>query len=284
MSASSYYKEANGHYLEEEYKRAATLYDQAITLDTTQFKYYLHRAFNHIQLENYLDAIFDCDKALELNSECHKAWLKRGVACFNLEEYEASFLCFKQAKKDGNNCDLWIKKCKAELKRESKMSGFELPSVLAEPAPPPKKKLVRLNWNQSDVTITITLFVKKLTEEDVTIKCEEKKLHVTLRLPNSKSWIKDWFLWGPVEAEKMRFSVSPYKIEIILYKVTRGEHFDTLEDAEHHKDDFDETDNIVGDKQMTDGNLKSASDWHKLFKHIYAQNDSESQGSESTTA
>lgn len=140
MSASQLFKEANGHYVEEEFKKAAALYDQAIKEDPEVANYYLYRASNHIKMENYIDALPDCTKCVELDPDCHKAWQKKGLAYFNLEEYESSLYCFNEAKQGGNKCNLWIKKCKAELKREDKMSGFEPPCSNAEPTPPPPKK------------------------------------------------------------------------------------------------------------------------------------------------
>jgi len=290
-TAADIFKEANGHFVEEEFTKAAKLYDDCIQFardhDTMKPTYYLYRAANHLKMENYLDALPDCIKCLRLDPEQHKAWLRKGIAYFNLQEYESSLASFQKGKETGSrNCDSWIKQCQAELKREETISAFQPPTSNAEPSYKKKQK-VRPNWCQSDVNLTLTLFVKKLKKRDVTIKCEEKKLHVTLNLPDATIWKKTWFLWGSVVPDKLKKSVSAYKVEMILSKVVHGEDWETLEDVEHHVPDDDskcrigsakgkkteqEWDELEQDMKAEE-NLKPGDGMQALFRHLYNKND-----------
>merc|ERR1712025_447289 len=100
---------------------AENSYNKAIELDSENARYYLHRASNHIKLENFMDAITDCEQSLKLNPDQHKAWERKGTAYFEMDEFESALESFEKAKKMGNkHCDLSIRKCKVELKREEK--------------------------------------------------------------------------------------------------------------------------------------------------------------------
>merc|ERR1712083_347236 len=94
-------------------------YDKAIELDPKNARYYLHRASNKIKLEDYLEAIPDCEKSLELKSDQHKPWERKGTAYFEMDEFESALESFEKAKELRNMpCDSLIRKCKVELKQE----------------------------------------------------------------------------------------------------------------------------------------------------------------------
>jgi len=124
--ASDYFAEANEFFVDEQFDEAAVAYDRAIEMDDQKATYYLHRAANHIKMENFLDAIPDCDKALVLDPMQHKAWNRKGTAYFEMDEFESALECFEKGKKMGNkHCDLQIRKCKVELKRENQDSAVK---------------------------------------------------------------------------------------------------------------------------------------------------------------
>jgi len=125
-TAKDCFAEANELFVDEQFEEAGKLYDKAVELDPNNHRYYLHRASNHIKLQNYLDAIPDCEKSLELEPDQHKAWERKGTAYFEMDEFESALEAYEKAKKMGNkHCDLSIRKCKVELQQE---------------APPEKKK------------------------------------------------------------------------------------------------------------------------------------------------
>jgi len=273
--------------VEEEYLQASFLYDKAIELDSTKSNYFLYRAANHLKLGNYVEAIPDCAACVKLNPKQHKAWNRQGMAYFHLEEFESSLFCFTKAKAGGSKCDSWIRKCKAELKHESTMSGFEPPSSYIDPTAPKKKAKVRISWCQSDKTVTITLFVKNLKKDHIKITLEGRELRAELKLPDGSMWKKAWYLYGEVDEKKFKKSMSAFKIEMVMPKSVRGEHWENLEDANHQVQEA--TDGSTGskkteeqgdalEKEMIDEEkLKEGDDWQKLFKHIYAKNDPATQ-------
>jgi len=125
-TASDHFAEANEFFVDEQFDEAAVAYDKAIEMDDKKATYYLHRAANHIKMENFLDAIPDCDKALKLDPMQHKAWNRKGTAYFEMDEFESALECFEKGKKMGNkHCDLQIRKCKVELKRENQESAVK---------------------------------------------------------------------------------------------------------------------------------------------------------------
>jgi len=118
-SADDWFAEANELFVDEQYEKATNAYDKAIEIDGSKYAFYAARAANHIKMENFLDAIPDCEKSLELEPNQHKAWERKGAAYFEMDEFESALECFEKAKKMGNKkCDLSIRKCRVELKRD----------------------------------------------------------------------------------------------------------------------------------------------------------------------
>merc|ERR1712233_31672 len=296
---------------------AGKLYDKAVELDPNNHRYYLHRASNHIKLQNYLDAIPDCEKSLELEPDQHKAWERKGTAYFEMDEFESALEAYEKAKKMGNkHCDLSIRKCKVELQQEAppekkkKKKAVEAPITMSTGTtttttnlrikdeesgsdddsgleglegeswhPKPKqilpikteKEEVRPDWCQSNKLLTITLFVKGLKKEDVSVTCEKKLVDVKITTPKGETWEKKYYLWGLVKPHKMKWSVSRVKLEISIPKKTKGD-WESIEDAEHTKDggQASRRQNLHGeyiqqkDKRTTDY-------WNKLDKEMDAE-------------
>merc|ERR1712130_1079358 len=85
-----------------------------------------------------------------------------------------------------------------------------------------EKEEVRPDWCQSNKLLTITLFVKGLKKEDVSVTCEKKLVDVKITTPKGETWEKKYYLWGLVKPHKMKWSVSRVKLEIsIPLKITR---------------------------------------------------------------
>ena len=54
------------------------MYTEAISADNSKDNYYVSRAQAYIKQEKYEDALSDATKALDLNSENSKAYLRQG--------------------------------------------------------------------------------------------------------------------------------------------------------------------------------------------------------------
>ncbi|GLI58864.1 hypothetical protein VaNZ11_000629 [Volvox africanus] len=123
-------------FVEEDYAGAVEAYSEALRADPLNARIYEARANAYIKLEQFTDANVDATKALELAPGLAKAYLRKGVALFNMEEYEAAKESFEagcQLSPD-NTFKTWIRKCDAELEDEAS-SKSENTATLA-PADP----------------------------------------------------------------------------------------------------------------------------------------------------
>jgi tetratricopeptide (TPR) repeat protein len=62
-------------------------YNQALQIDAKHIKTYLNRIPLRVELADYQEAIADCTAALNINPNLPKAYLYRGMAHFELEDY-----------------------------------------------------------------------------------------------------------------------------------------------------------------------------------------------------
>eukprot|EP00798_Chlamydomonas_sp_ICE-L_P001463 gene1463-32840_t len=123
--ADTLISQADRAFVEEDFEDAVDLYTQALNL-SPQACIYESRANAHIKLEQYLDAAEDASKAIELDPSLAKAYLRKGVACFNLEEYESAKEVFEAGQKvapENNQFMTWIRKCQAEIDEELEASS-----------------------------------------------------------------------------------------------------------------------------------------------------------------
>ena len=122
-TGESVYIKANAYHVDEEYKKAAPLYDEAIEIENDVPEYYIARSINSIKLKKYSNALDDTNKALELinenkntkNSDKPNAFFRKGHALFYLNRFAEAKLAFEEASKNGRDSDIWLRKCDAEI-------------------------------------------------------------------------------------------------------------------------------------------------------------------------
>ncbi|MEW5312716.1 MAG: hypothetical protein WDW38_004329 [Sanguina aurantia] len=104
-------------FIEEEYELALASYTEAVKLDPTNSRILDARANTLIKLGQYVEASEDASKAIDLEPGFSKAYLRKGVALFNLEEYESAKEVFEAGQKQADDAAFktWIRKCNAEL-------------------------------------------------------------------------------------------------------------------------------------------------------------------------
>lgn len=76
--------EGNKFYSSGDYERAIEFYGQAIELDPTEASYLGNRAAAYLMVRKYSEALADCNKAIELNPNFLKAYIRASKACVNL--------------------------------------------------------------------------------------------------------------------------------------------------------------------------------------------------------
>lgn len=251
--AEASYARANELHIDEEFKQAAPLYDEAIRTAPTVAKYYLHRAANRLKLRDYIEVIPDVEKALSLSPQLPMAWLRKGQAYFALSEYESALNAFEQAQQMGSDkVDLWIRKCHAEIRRESaarpvvfteakstaaigtetkkpevpapqKPEAVAMETESAEKPPETLASKVKMNWTQNVNAIQITLFAKHLTSDKVTTSINQGELRVSLSLPDESVFEQSWHLYAPVVEEQLKVKVNAFKVELAVDKATPGD-------------------------------------------------------------
>lgn len=66
-------------------------------MDGTKGEYFVNRAHALQKLDKYVDSKNDAQKAIELNTRDPKAHLRKGIACFHLEQYQEAKEAFEQS-------------------------------------------------------------------------------------------------------------------------------------------------------------------------------------------
>ena len=71
---------ANDLFMANKFQEALAVYEQAADMDPTSAVILCNKAFAHIKLENYGQAIADAEKSLDLDPTFIKAFYRRGTA------------------------------------------------------------------------------------------------------------------------------------------------------------------------------------------------------------
>uniref|UniRef100_A0A8D0GSE0 Uncharacterized protein n=1 Tax=Sphenodon punctatus TaxID=8508 RepID=A0A8D0GSE0_SPHPU len=83
-------------------------------------EHYCQRAYAHILLHNYHDAIADAKKSLELDPNNATAFLRKGIGEYHIKNYTSALESFKEGQK-WNSVDttftIWINRCEETLNR-----------------------------------------------------------------------------------------------------------------------------------------------------------------------
>ncbi|CAL8460786.1 g317 [Coccomyxa elongata] len=114
-------QQAHAAHVDEEFETAIDLYTKALAISPHDPDLYASRAQSYIKEERFLEAVQDASKAAELSPQLAKAHLRKGVAFFNLEEYESAKEAFETANslQKRKETETWIRKCNAELEEEA---------------------------------------------------------------------------------------------------------------------------------------------------------------------
>nr|XP_039253623.1 tetratricopeptide repeat protein 12-like [Styela clava] len=87
---------ANDAFKNEEYKTALSLYSEAITVAKDLTPLYTNRAMTHIKLQQYDEAIADCEMALRVESTWIKAYVVKGNALKLQKKYPEAIETYKE--------------------------------------------------------------------------------------------------------------------------------------------------------------------------------------------
>lgn len=249
--------------MDEDFEEALGAFSQAIDLAGPASKetaeYYVKRSACHAKLQHHTDAVADANAALAIDPQNPRALLRKGTACFALDEFEAAREAFQAglAVEPANSTfKTWLRKCEAELAgeegREAEASSGEAaapapaqpattapapaqeapkeaaapapaPTQAAEAAAPPKEPRVRHTWYQNESFVYVTFYQRDLKQTDVKVQFEEKELDVTLELPDGTSFVFDAELCDAIVPDQCKIAINRANVEIKLKKARSGQ-------------------------------------------------------------
>merc|ERR1711916_209469 len=305
QSMSGSINSGNALMVDEEYEEAVAAYTAGI--DAQVAGAYVARAAAHLKVEDSaLEALEDATAALELDPSLAKAYLRKGMALFALEEYASAQAAFKtglELKPNHKPFKTWLRKCKAELASEeggdpvstttttttttasanatstpSPNSQAPPPSSQAPPpssqgsqAPPAKPK-VRSDWYQSEEYVMISVYAKKTEAAKTTVQFEPRRVTLTTELPDGEAYVESWDVTAEIIPEKCSFSNLGMKIEIKLAKV-EPLNWGALEGNEDALRAFDDASAV--DKHAYPTSSKKAVDWKEVESEAKAVEEEE---------
>jgi len=238
---------ANALFVDEDLDGSLELYNQAIAEASTCAELYVSRAALHIKMENYTNAISDANKAIGLDSNNSKAYLRKGVACFHMEEYATAKAAFEKGKTidpETTQFKTWIRKCNAELEEEMSVEearpqpAAEQKQASSAPAPPspappvsaPKPvQRFRHDFIQTQTHVTISVYLKGATKENCEISFESHSIYLDWNIAKDDNWqLALDPLFDEIITSECSVNYYSTKVEIKLKK-KNGIKWDSLE-------------------------------------------------------
>lgn len=185
-------------------------------------------------------AISDANKAIDLEPSNSKAYFRKGVACFSMEEYTTAKTAFEKGRElDEKNAQFktWIRKCNAEIDEEM-ASEVAAPAAAAfapvaaaavePPAPKPVQRF-RHDFIQNPTHVTVTFYMKGATKENCEITFEDCALTLDWTISSSDAWQVTFDpLFDEIVAAESTATYYSTKVELKMKKKNHGK-WDSLE-------------------------------------------------------
>ncbi|NWY70641.1 SGT1 protein, partial [Erithacus rubecula] len=168
---------------------------------------YCQRAYAHILLQKYADAVADAKKSLELNPNNAVALLRKGLGEYHIKNYASALESFREGQKLDNVDDtftIWIKRC------EETLNGKKKHVYLA-------RDLI-YDWYQTESQVIVTIMIKNAQKDDVSVQFLERKMNASVRLPSGEDFNLKLDLLHSIVPEQSTFKVLSTKVEIKMKK------------------------------------------------------------------
>ncbi|XP_057513325.1 protein SGT1 homolog B-like [Actinidia eriantha] len=243
-------------FVDDDFETAVDLYTQAISLNPRNVDLFADRAQANIKLKNFTEAVADANKAIELDPLMTKAYLRKGTACFKLEEYHTAKAALEKGASLAQNDSRFTKlitECDERIAEETgDLNRSSMPKVPVPPIPanasvvsqssdrsagnPEEaeqghsessqvkemelfKAKYRHSFYQKPEEVVVTIFAKGVPSKNVTIGFGEQILSVEIDVPGENKYHFQPRLFGKIVPSKCTFEVLSTKIEIRLLKV-----------------------------------------------------------------
>lgn len=291
--ASDLVAKAKEAFIDDHFELAVDLYSQAIVINPTDADLFSDRSQANIKLKNFTEAVSDANKAIELDPTNPKPYLRKGTACFNLEEYQTAKAAFEAGAslvQNDSRFTEWIQKCDKCIEEENgevPMQSVDSTPIEVSPEETdaatkdveqvnnvsselatrtPAKPKYRHEFYQKPEEAVVTIFAKGIPADNVLVNFGEQILSVTIDIPGEEAYIFQPRLFGKIIPANCKYVVLSTKIEIRLAKV-EPVHWTSLEYA---KDSL-----VVRNSNVLSGNQrpsypssKPTKDWDKLEAQV----------------
>ncbi|NXV42753.1 SGT1 protein, partial [Uria aalge] len=179
-------------------------------------EYYCQRAYAHILLQKYADAVADAKKSLELNPSNAVALLRKGLGEYHTKNYASALESFREGQRLDNVDDtfsIWIKRCEETLNGKKKhtylIRGLICPVLWS---------CVVYDWYQTESQVIVTIMIKNAQKDDVSVQFSEKEMNASVRLPSGEDYNLKLVLLHSIVPEQSTFKVLSTKVEIKMKK------------------------------------------------------------------
>nr|AEB61280.1 suppressor of g2 allele of SKP1-like protein [Equus caballus] len=211
-TAQRFFRSFSDALIDEDPQAALEELTKALEQKPDDAQYYCQRAYCHILLGNYCDAVADGKKSLELNPSNSTAMLRKGICEYHEKNYAAALETFTEGQKlDNADADfiVWIKRCQeAQNGSQSEVSASQRTY----------QSKIKYDWYQTESQVIITLMIKNVQKNDVNVEFSEKELSASVKLPSGEDYNLKLRLLHPVIPEQSTFKVLSTKIEIKMKK------------------------------------------------------------------
>ena len=226
--------------VEEDYDGAVVEFTKAIEADGNSVKALVGRAQAYLKLKKNLAALDDCNKAIAADAECEVAYFRKGLACFEEEEFETALAAFKKGKTClGDKAEpkarpytRWIRKCETEID-DSEDDGDEeedgdgdnadvkmeaAPAAAAPPLAPSVAPELKYQFYQTVEYVTVTILEKKVKPEEASVTFGDRTLVVEVTRAGAEKQSLELVLFDTIEPTACTYKVFGTKIEVKLKK------------------------------------------------------------------
>uniref|UniRef100_A0A8B9UTY7 SGT1 homolog, MIS12 kinetochore complex assembly cochaperone n=1 Tax=Anas zonorhyncha TaxID=75864 RepID=A0A8B9UTY7_9AVES len=174
---------------------------------------YCQRAYAHILLQNYADAVADAKKSLELNPSNAVALLRKGLGEYHIKNYASALESFKEGQRLDNVDDtftIWIKRC------EETLNGSQT-EMNTQQQPPSSK--IKYDWYQTESQVIVTIMIKNAQKDDVRVQFSEKEMSASVRLPSGEDYNLKLVLLHSIVPEQSTFKVLSTKVRRVRMSI-----------------------------------------------------------------
>eukprot|EP00755_Sulcionema_specki_P023042 Sspe_Gene.77929::Locus_48725_Transcript_1_1_Confidence_1.000_Length_1130::g.77929::m.77929/K12795/SUGT1, SGT1; suppressor of G2 allele of SKP1 len=262
--------------------------------------------------DDELETVADMNERIKKDPADLEAYLLKGQAYFRVNEFESAREAFEGGlkaaetttgkEKERKKLDIWLRKCLTHLPHAdpaaapSPQTAQSTPPPATTAPPPAPKPTVRTDWFQTPTHVTICLFVKNRSSDDVEVALNGRSLKASVKLADGTTFTYEASpLFDEVKSD-YSLSIKSMKVEVVLTKLSSYT-WDKL------TTDDQSSVSIVGSKSIpatTSGpgaypSSKKGKDWstfkieeeeekpegdaalNKLFQDIYSRGDDETK-------